>query len=344
MEKSGTRETGSLFAVLIISTVTTGAISGFVYNSGTAAYINAFLTAIAAFVLVGILHLCLGKDDFCSALGSVYGKTLSKLVMGIIFILTVASASVRMDMFADAIGKYVLTETPRIVIFSVIALCSFFAAFFGIEAITRYALVSFIVFVAFLGVIFFSSASEVRYINICPVLGKGDFISVASMLYVFSDIMYLYLISNRVKRGRSGVRAVFLGGTLTVLITLFYVLCVPYPVSQSYDFPLYTLASLSNSSVIFQRMDGLVFVIWIFTSFISVGALSFFATDIFARVFGISDRRAIVSAVTFIIFLVSCGGMLKADVILTISAALCFGFVPFTALICKLKKSWGRNR
>ncbi len=344
MEKSGTRETGSLFAVLIISTVTTGAISGFVYNSGTAAYINALLTWVAAFALVGILNLCLGKDNFYSAMGCVYGKILSRVIMGLIFILTIASASVRMDMFTDAIGKYVLTETPRIVIFSVIALCSFFAAFFGMEAITRYALIFFIVFAAFFAVIFFSSASEVRFINICPVLGKGDFTSVASMLYVFSDIMYLYLISSKVKAGRAGVRAVILGGTLTVIITLFYVLCVPYPVSQSHEFPVYTLASLSNSSVIFQRMDGLVFVVWIFTSFISVGALSLFASDIFARVFGVSDRRAIASAVTFIIFLVSCVSVLKADIVLTVSACVCFGFVPFTALMGKLKKGWGRNR
>ncbi len=338
MEKPGIRETTHLFALLIISTVTLGAISGFVHNSGTAAYINTILTLVLSLALVWVINPAFKESDFRGVLSAVYGKGGSALIMCALFLLTVGNAALRTGMFANAINSYILTGTPRIIILGVISICAFFASYFGLEAVTRYSLVTLIAFFVFFAIILFSSSAEVKLLNLYPLLGKGSFIDVLSMMYVFSDIIYLYLLSGRIKVKRVARGAIALGGAVAVLLTFFYVLCVPYPVSENHAYPLYTLASLSNSSVVFQRMDGLVFIIWILSSFISVGALCLFSAEILRQAFSLSDRRAVSSLVAFLVFLVSAADFLRWEIVFIAMSLACFVFLPVTAVIYRIMR------
>ena len=155
MEKIGAKETSFLFAILIISTVTLGAISGFSEDFGTLAYVNSVICTALSFLLVWIIGYALGTENFYTAVYSVYGKTTGKAIMCLVFIVTVLNASLRMGMFSDAIGSMVLPQTPRFIILAVMAICAFFVSYFGFEAITRYSLVCFIAFLVFFAVILF---------------------------------------------------------------------------------------------------------------------------------------------------------------------------------------------
>jgi spore germination protein KB len=338
MEKIGAKETSFLFAILIISTVTLGAISGFAEDFGTLAYVNSAICTALSFLLVWISKRSLGNSNFYTVVYSAYGQTAGKIFMCLVFILTVLNASLRMGVFTDAIGSMVLPQTPRFIIFAVMAICSFFVSYFGFEAITRYALVCFTVFLAFFAVILFSSLSEAEVANLKPQGVNGEIVSVISMLFVFSDIFYVYLISDKIKGKNSALHAVFIGGGIAILLTLFYVMCVPYPVLGKYSYPFYTLASLTNSSLIFQRMDGLVFVVWIFASFVSSGALCLFASDILARVFCLSDRKVLSAPVSLMMFLTSYLGFAGQWVSGAMSF-VCFVFLPATAIIFKCKEA-----
>ncbi len=336
MERSGSKETACLHTVLIISSVSLGAVSGYVKNSGTAAFINAFLTVVIALFALVIADKMLGDKDLLGAMDKVYGKALSSILMCVIFAITLISASQRMSINIDALQRYVLQDTPRMAITLVFGLCVFFATYFGFEAITRYGFATLVVFVSLLALILLSSSAEINYLNICPMLGKGDFSGVFGMMYVFADVFYVYVMRKSLSpKGSKAARyAVIIGGTIAVIVALFYTLCVPYPVSVAHPYPLYTLASLSNTSVIFQRLDGLVFIIWIFSGFLSVGALSFFASYIFKEVFSLEDRRPIAAPVT--VAVVTLSGIVHGEFLNSIMSVLCFLFLPITAILYRL--------
>ncbi len=338
MERTGNKETTSLFVILVISHVIISGIAGFVENSGTAAFINvlcsAFLTAVVVFLCSGAF----AGRDICEVICKSYGKRAGGIIIFLFFVLTALNASSRMGVFTDVLKKYVLSETPEALILTVMGLCVFAAAYFGIEAVTRYSLASFVGFAVIFAIILLCAYPETEYINLCPVFGKGNFLNVFNMLYVFSDFVYIYLISKNIRKStrKIALTSVAVSAVISTVVVLFYTLCVPYPVSGEFEYPIYRLASLSNSAVVFQRLDGLVYILWFFSAFISAGALGYFAVSLFAGMFGLGDRRAITSAVVILIFILSYWDI--ADAVNTLMSVFAFLFVPITVLIFRRKQ------
>lgn len=345
MGQIGSKETIWLFIILILSRVTLDAVSVFVYNSGTAAAINSICGLIIATIAVLITNIAFKKNNSEDVFASVFGKRGQMLLGIILFIITILNASRRMTMFSDAIGDFVLETSPKAFILGIFAFSVFFASFMGIEPLTRFSYLAGIGIVLLIGIIAISSSVEVKLENIYPILGKGRALNVFNMLYVFSDIMYFYLIgrhvANRKKHIELGI--VIKSGIIISFLAFFYTLCVPYPVSEKFVYPIYRLASLANTSVLIQRLDGFVFLIWLFSGFVSVGALTIFASEIFKSVFKLSDRRGALPVITFVIFLIAltCADKIKiSDTILSIFA---FAVFPVTSIIYKIKHRRRKN-
>lgn len=347
MEKIGAKETKWLLILLMLSTVTLGDIAVFVSNSGTAAFINCICGLLIALLATLVVNLLIRHTDMFEVFTAVYGKALTSILGFVLLAVTLMNGAQKMELFSRAISEFVLTDTPRIFILILFSVSVLSAVLFNLEAITRYALAAGLVFLVFAGIIVFASLSEARYTNICPVLGKGRIVNVLNMLYVFGDVVYFYIISGYIRNRRRSAftasKAVIGAGVITAVLTLFYTLCVPYPVSEKYTYPLYRLASLANYTVVLQRLDGLVFLMWMFLGFISVSALTLFAVIIFARLFNLSDPRAVSPAFVFLVFLITLTGFVSEKAVNVILPAFAFGVMPLTAVLYKFKKSWRKK-
>lgn len=328
--------TSGLFAVIAISAISLEAIGEFVANSASAAYINAALVVVFALAGTWVTNISFSKTDLFSGLSAAYGKTTASFAMVALFCITIFGAGVRIDMFSRAIGRFVLEDTSEFFIKAVFALCAFFASYYGIGSLSRYGTVCLSLFFIFFAIIFSFSVSEVRAINIFPVLGKGNFGGVIGMMYIFADVIYAYVQGK--KGGQNAKRSILIGGTVVVLTTLFYCLCVPYPFSTMHEYPFFALASLANSSVIFQRLDGIVFAIWMLGGFVSVGALCFFATRILSQVFELSDPKALSGAVALLTFLGATGTQIAKDIFFWSMIFVTFAFLPVSSVVCKLRR------
>ena len=101
---------------------------------------------------------------------------------------------------------------------------------------------------------------------------------------------------------RVGIKAAVISAVIIVIVTLAYALCVPYPASSVYEYPFFRLATLANASVLFQRLDGAVYITWIFAEgLICTGALALFWSMIFADGFKCSDYKGSAPLVVLII-------------------------------------------
>jgi len=100
---------------------------------------------------------------------------------------------------------------------------------------------------------------------------------------------------------------------------------------------------LANSSVVFQRLDGLVFLIWIFLGFISAGALCLFAVMVLSQNLRLKNQSAmcffaVVMSLTFALWNVDFKSFLRP-----LMSAISFLFLPLTALLYKIKRRVGNE-
>lgn len=344
MEKSGVRETKWLFFILMISHICLGAIGELTKAMATGGIWGLLLSALVALAIMFVTELCLGSGG-CRSLQSYFGYPLYTTLATVLFVVTLFGTAQRMKDFSLAIGSTVLLQSPAVFILFIMSLASFVVALVGLEAITRYALVASGVFFLFAGALFFTNIPRAEIINIYPLGGKNGFSNPFCSLYVFSDAVYFFFIQKSINNNKKipyPISKTIITVSVTgVAITLFYCLCVPYPASTMYKYPLYRLSLLANSSVVFQRLDGLVYIIWIFFSFISQGALVIFAMDIISDALKLKNKKAIAGTVTLICFLIS---MMDSDFTFFVRLfSVGFAFLIFPVCALLVKKGRERN-
>lgn len=307
MEKSGIRETEWLFYILMISHIVTDGICVLTANFATGAWVAIFVSGLVSLGIFFLLEKFI--NDPGVNMENVLGSKVYAFLSLLLFIITVFNAAERMKIFSYPIGEIVLCHSPGIFILFIMALASFAVAFTGIEAITRYSVIASGFFFVCIGVLVLTNISDAGLINIYPIGGKNGLINPFSGIKIFSDAVYFFFLKDHLKNNsktRYPLSKVIIRVALTgVVICFFYSLCVPYPASGIYKYPLYRLAVLANSSVVFQRLDGVVYLIWVFFSFISSGTLALFAITVLADSLKIKNRKALCPAVVLLCFLLS---------------------------------------
>jgi len=347
MEKIGARETKWLFFLLMISGICFDELNFLINKFATGAYIALGLVTLLAVLSVYITERLMGEEDIFTAITTAWGRWGALVFWVVLFLVTVLNASVRMKDFAHVTGKVLLPESPPIFTLFFISGAAFAVAFLKLEAISRYALVAAAVFMAFVSVIIFTASGEAEFLNVFPLMGKGNYLKSLPYVYIFSDIVYFWVISSHIRKNSQKkhmpVKSVALTGAVGLVILIFYMLCVPYPASGDYVYPLRRLSMLANSSVVFQRLDGLVFLIWIFLGFISAGALCLFAVMVLSQNLRLKNQSAmcffaVVMSLTFALWNVDFKSFLRP-----LMSAISFLFLPLTALLYKIKRRVGNE-
>lgn len=241
-------------------------------------------------------------------------------------------------------------------------LVAVYAAYIGIEGISRSGFLLFAVFVIAFLFIILSSIPEVELTNLKPLEQDGLSQILRGAYGVVSrsvEILLLYLLLPYLQKGRLGAGVT--GFTILSLVVFeliaFFLLTVLGDFSKSQTFPFYTLASMSGISI-FQRMDALYMGIWVFVAFIRLSLLIFIAADLLSLILPVQikaerKRNYCLGVVSFIIFALTipvCYNMKLLNGSYRISYAGLLIFVlalvipVITLIILKLKtKRRGRN-
>lgn len=303
----GEKETKWLLIIIFTSHFFVSSLTEFIVLFKNAAYIGVILSALCALLFFEITnkinyHM---KYDLINMMKKCYGKTITTVLGTVIVALSVVNVSDLMRTFADAIGNVMLKTSPLAYILLFFAIASAASSLLGIKTLTQYAYIVGGAVTLMLFVIFLMNIKQYDVGNLALNFSKSDKVPKPSMPYMFSDIIYLFCISDLFKSGRAvirvGRRAIIISGAAAALIAFFYCAAVPYPASLTFKYPFLRLASVADASIIFKRLEGLVYIIWIFSGFVSVGALSAFSLNIFSKVFNTSDTFGSLPVMIFII-------------------------------------------
>ena len=306
----GERETKWLFFILISSRAYIGAINEFVGNMASNAYIGAAICSATAFLLFFFTNKAnpLIRRDLFSMMDVCCSRSITVVIGAFLTVVSALNCSYRLRMFSDAVSEIILPNSPVIYVMIFFAAAMAAVPMFGLEPVTRYGLIigSVIAALTILAAVFNIGGYEASNLYFFKLDFDGGFVKNGFSVYVFSDIFYLYVISDFFKSGgavrRTGCRSVAMGGILISALTLLYCLCMPYPASEAFGYPFFRLASLAKSSVVFQRLDGIVYIIWFFLGFICTGSLMLFTLMMFSKTFRCSDFKGVLPAAVFSVF------------------------------------------
>ena len=121
------------------------------------------------------------------------------------------------------------------------------------------------------------------------------------------------------------------------LVVFFYTLCIPFPASQKYVYPLHRISLLANSTLVFQRLDFIVYVLWVFISFLTSGASLLFAGKLVSRALELKDCKGVAPALVFVCFIMSLSGTVTQSLVIVPAEIFFFAVMPFVAIIYHIK-------
>lgn len=235
---------------------------------GTGAPLSALLSGLAAIILVYFFvkrfyaYRCLNIIEQTEKSFGVWGKYLISIAF--LVYLFVSSAH-QLDQFTSFAKTLSFPTSPVWFVALLFSTAAFLGGLCGIRGLLKIAGIVIPLFIAVLALLFFSVLRNCDFSNLLPVYGNGAS-SIArggiSGLMLYSDVILLFLILPATHSRKSTRRGILSGAVTAVIINFLLILAftakIPYPLSISEEFPLYTLSKEVYFGRFFQRIDAIL--------------------------------------------------------------------------------------
>lgn len=306
----GEREAKWLMIVLFLSKLLFMGVRQYVAGGGTAAWLQAAWCGAAALAVFAVLSRLYRKFEgrgLFDLTEYAFGAPGLKLIGTGLFLLITVDTAMLLRMYADTIASITLSTSPAFYIMLFLLAAIIVSALAGVEAVAKYSYVAGICIVALLAILFAMDMPNLHTENILPILGNGPKALLTGIggADIYADTLFLFFLTPYLSKDgayrRAGYKAIAIGAAVIVLTTLVYTLNVPYPASAEFTLPVLEISSAVNVDVIFQRAESIFLVLWIFSGFLSLGALFCFALFACKETFHLQNHRAVIGALVVIV-------------------------------------------
>ncbi|MGE5550745.1 MAG: GerAB/ArcD/ProY family transporter [Bacteroidota bacterium] len=296
----GHRETTLLLAVTISARIFLGFPREMARIGGTASWLVvtfAFLVTLVAFILMDTLLARFPGEDLIGIAQKVAGP-FSFLTGFIFFASYLAITAIVMRLFAETFVIGVLPRTPIGVLTGLLLALLILANYFGIETISRMAMLFTPYILLFVLLVFLLTIPSMRIPNLMPLWGTG-FAKIAwkswAKSLIFAEITLLGFIApllrEESRRRKIGLSALLVSFLIMVTTVIVFTLVFDYPGTKHLIFPIYHLARQISIAEFFQRVEAIFVFLWFFTATIGLAAVFHGATYTFARTFSLPTHR-----------------------------------------------------
>lgn len=273
---------------------------------------SAALAAPLYFLFARIMKIYSGMNMFEIIL-NVFGKLLGKMIILLYTWFSLHLGAQILIGFASFIKNIALIETPVLVILIVQGfLCIYFVKA-GVEVKGRYSefiAPMIILFILFLSLI---SIKEYKINNLTPILYEGLAPVFQATFSVFtnpySELFLVTLIITMDKKKNKPYKIYFLslaiGTSVILLVTISNILVLGGNLQQMLIYPSYIVTSIMNIGDVFQRMEAIVAVVYLFGGFVENSIFLNVASSGLSRIFNIKDYKTVAGSVGLIMIVVA---------------------------------------
>ncbi|MCL5070071.1 MAG: spore germination protein [Actinobacteria bacterium] len=359
--KFGVGETISLVSIAMISKMFCTCAQIDFMKVGTTGWYMIVISGIIAALGFTFCYLLLKRFPGKNLL-QIYDITFGN-VIGFIFslllaILFLSEVVIYLREFTDIEKVYAYRDSPPVYIMLFVILTIIVLSFLGLEAIVRYS--KFIGYFIFFGLIagLLLASQNYQVYRLFPILGHGlgaTFVNALKRSFAYGEIFFVAVFACSLqsirKIKKAGYLSLLVGGAALFFIYLSFNLTFAYPIGDELTSPIYVQSTLIEYGGFFQRVEPLLYFVWIITTLISLIALFYAALFIYTYIFRLKDKRPLIIPLSIIVLFLSLipdslATMTNiAENILLPYAWILFFTPPIIALIiAKIRKKGGRTR
>lgn len=213
------------------------------------------------------------------------GGTVVGITYYVILIFIALSSVVNCIFFLD---NAIYSDSNSILLPLIFILVCGYAAYAGIEAISRSGSIIFAIFVIALAIMFVLLSKYIDLFNIHISVNSivkdtitATWVSFAKNVELVALILLLPKVKGKVS---NGLITFFLISLITIEVVIFFLITVLGPFGKNLVFPFYTLVTISDAAV-FEHLDVIHMSIWVFVSFIKTSLYLYLAIRVFKAIF-----------------------------------------------------------
>lgn len=246
------------------------------YTAGWLIVLVGGLSSVVLWMVISRLLARFPGKSLMEIIDIVLGPGLGLIVKLVGFIYILLTTSLLLRQFSDAVILTALPHAPISSLAFLFVIPVWIATYLGIEAITRSAFIS-LPFILF-GVlaVLLSIYPYWEYNKLFPVLGAGPGLVLlygATNVSAFEEVIILAILvpffsfgSDKLKQ--VGVISLLFVTFVFVLITLVFLMVLPYPVATENLAPFYQLSRTIYLGRYYQRVEAAFILFWTFTAFL----------------------------------------------------------------------------
>jgi spore germination protein KB len=189
--------------------------------------------------------------------------------------------------FSETVSTALLPRTPLSVIMAVFVIATLVAAYMGIEAITRAALVGMPLIIGTLILLNLLLLPQSNFDTIFPLFGPG----IGKLVYngivhsgIAGEVMFLSVIAGQLderhKVQTMGLISLLVAASFMVVSTLNYSAIFPYPLSLNIAYPGYEASTLIYMGRFLQRIEVAFVFLWVISACIHLALSGYTAAVI----------------------------------------------------------------
>ncbi|MBM7585625.1 spore germination protein KB [Bacillus pakistanensis] len=255
------------------------------------------LTFVWLYIRIGRLYPDITLDQ---VIEKVFGRWIGKAVNFTLFFWAFSTAAEIIFYVGDFIKIFWMPETPIAMLNILFILIVVMAVRLGIETFTRSVEILFIPFILLLIILILTILPHADVHNIQPVLEEGFkpviqatffYVSVFSM----SPIMFLMIFPSKINQRSQGEKAFYMGtligGIILVIVILLNLLVLGPNLTANNIAPSYVLAKKINIGNFIMRIEAVLAVTWVITTYIRAVVYFYVSVVVFANLFNIKDHH-----------------------------------------------------
>jgi spore germination protein (amino acid permease) len=205
--------------------------------------------------------------------------------------------------FSETVSTALLPRAPLSVIMGVFIIATLVAAYMGLEAITRAALVGMPLIIGTLVLLNLLLLPQSNFDTIFPLFGPG----IGKIVYngvvhsgIAGEIMFLCIIAGQLdekhKVQRMGLISLAVSATFMIVSTLNYSAVFPYPLSLHIAYPGYEASTLIYMGRFLQRIEVAFVFLWVISACIHLALSGYTAAVIIQDMLKLPSHKPLLPA------------------------------------------------
>lgn len=288
--------------------------SGATAIAGQDAWLSAILATIMGIPLVWMFTALGALHPDKTSMG-IMQLLLGKWFGGVVALSYVFYCFVSVPMYAWYIGNfftvYYLERTPSQAINILFVIVAVIALLYGLEAIARASEILYYIVFALFVLFTVLLIPNINSTNLFPFLEKGILpvikgaflITIASGAQLFMLLMIFPKNISNINEGKKALfKGYFIGMIALSILVVLSVLVLGSGIVSNARYSIFLLSQLINVGIVFSRVEAIMILIWLLTSFI--GMLFYFYPVVkgLAQVLGLKNYKTIVLPMGLIVF------------------------------------------